>query len=126
MMLKLDELDHVAVAVADVARSSKWYQDVLGLEQRHQESWGDYPVFLCAGSSGLALFPAGEVEAAGGREVKMKHFAFRADRANFEQAQIELKKRGVDFEFQDHDIARSIYFHDPDGYTVEITTYQIA
>ena len=45
-MLKLDELDHIALTVQDVGRSATWYQDVLGLERRHEESWGDYPVFV--------------------------------------------------------------------------------
>jgi len=36
-----------------------------------------------------------------------------------------LKKRGIKFEFQDHEIAHSIYFRDPDGHQLEITTYQV-
>ncbi len=38
----------------------------------------------------------------------------------------ELKERGIDFEFEDHKIAHSIYFRDPDGFDLEITTYEIA
>ncbi len=53
----------------------------------------------------------------------MRHLAFRVDRANFETAQVELRARGVSFEFADHDIAHSIYFCDPDGHEIELTTY---
>jgi catechol 2,3-dioxygenase-like lactoylglutathione lyase family enzyme len=55
----------------------------------------------------------------------MLHLAFRADRENFLAAQQELKKRGIKFEFQDHEIAHSIYFRDPDGHQLEITTYDV-
>jgi catechol-2,3-dioxygenase len=41
-------------------------------------------------------------------------------------AQQELKTRGVAFEFQDHEISESIYFQDPDGHELEITTYEVA
>jgi len=37
----------------------------------------------------------------------------------------ELKKHGIKFEFQDHEIAHSIYFRDPDGHQLEITTYDL-
>ena len=39
-------LDHVAIAVADVERSRRFYADVLGLEREHQE-W-DVPVVMVA------------------------------------------------------------------------------
>ena len=55
----------------------------------------------------------------------MLHLAFRADRENFIAAQDELKKRGIKFEFQDHEISHSIYFYDPDGHQLEITTYEM-
>ena len=59
------------------------------------------------------------------REIRMLHLAFRANRENFLAAQRELQKRGIKFEFQDHEIAHSIYFRDPDGHQLEITTYDV-
>jgi len=56
----------------------------------------------------------------------MLHLAFRADRKNFLAAQDELKRRGIEFEFQDHEISHSIYFYDPDRHELEITTYDLA
>jgi len=52
------------------------------------------------------------------------HFAFRADRANFETARRELAAKGIVVSYQDHDISHSIYFSDPDGHRLEITTYE--
>ncbi len=56
----------------------------------------------------------------------MLHLAFRANRENFLAAQRELEKRGIKFEFQDHETSHSIYFRDPDGHQLEITTYDLA
>ena len=56
----------------------------------------------------------------------MLHLAFRADRKSFLAAQEELKHHGITFEFQDHEISHSIYFRDPDGHELEITTYELA
>ena len=124
----LQGLDHVAIAVRDVDAARRWYAEVLGLERRHQETWGDFPVMMAAGDTMLALFPrpadAPPDDGQGGKPA-LRHIAFRADRANFDRARRELARRGIDVEFQDHDIAHSIYFFDPDGYEVEITTYEL-
>ena len=53
------------------------------------------------------------------------HFAFGTDRRNFLVAQDELTNRGIAFQFQDHEISHSIYFSDPDGHQIEITTYEL-
>jgi catechol 2,3-dioxygenase-like lactoylglutathione lyase family enzyme len=72
------------------------------------------------------LFPANEEpKTSAHREIRMLHLAFRANRENFLGAQQELKQRGIKFEFQDHEIAHSIYFRDPDGHQLEITTYEV-
>lgn len=126
---QLEELDHIAITVTDLTRSVAWYRDVLGLEPRHQDLWGEVPTIMYTGSSGVALFPAETAEPAPkpdtARTLGMRHFAFRANRKNFEAAQRRLKELGVDFEFQDHEIADSIYFHDPDGHRLEIATYEV-
>ena len=125
----LDGLDHVALAVRDVARSAAWYQDVLGLERRHQAVWGDVPAVLVAGESGLALFPVqgSSPQPSPGRDVlTMRHVAFRVSAANFEKARRQLVARGIAIEFQDHQIAQSLYLHDPDGHEIELTTYELS
>lgn len=127
---RLESLDHVAIAVRDVDASRRWYAEILGLERRHRETWGDVPTMMCAGATMLALFPrpAGESEEERSRRAGrpgLRHIAFRADRANFDRARSELERRGIEIEFEDHEIAHSIYFTDPDGFALEITTYEI-
>jgi len=57
MSMELEALDHVGLTVTDVARSVRWYQEVLGLRRAHEEAWGDFPAVLEANGSGVALFP---------------------------------------------------------------------
>lgn len=125
--MKLEGLDHVALAVRDVEESVEWYIEVLGLERQHEGSWDGIPTFVGKGATGIALFPASESRKSLGKAdpARFLHLALRADRENFQGAQRELKKRGIDFHFEDHGIAHSIYFRDPDGHKLEITTYEV-
>src|SRR5438128_4018893 len=141
-LMQLDGIDHVALAVRDVERSAQWYIDVLGFKKRHEGMWNGIPTFVGKGKTAIALFPAhnrdsqtaparaGEIDpvAAATRirpVANMLHLAFRADRKNFLVAQEELKRRRIKFAFQDHEICHSIYFRDPDGHELEITTYEL-
>ena len=127
-MFNLEGIDHVALAVRDVERSAKWYVEVLGFERRHQGMWDGIPVFIGKGTTSIALFPvrSNERSTSSARgEVKMLHLALRADQQNFLAAQEELTQRGIQFEFQDHEISHSIYFSDPDDHKLEITTYDL-
>lgn len=126
--MKLQHLDHIAITVSDMERSIRWYQEVLGMERRFAEVWGAAPAMMMLGNSGVALFPArtpNPQSRPDNNTLAMRHFAFRAARADFEQAQADLRTRGIDFEFQDHVVSQSIYFHDPDGHELEITTYEV-
>ncbi len=126
--MQLEGIDHVALAVRDVEEAAKWYADVLGFEQRYDRMWDGIPTFIGKGNTAIALFPArgGDSKpATRTSKIRMLHLAFRANRGNFLGAQEELKRRGIKFEFQDHVISRSIYFRDPDGHELEITTYEL-
>jgi catechol 2,3-dioxygenase-like lactoylglutathione lyase family enzyme len=125
--MQLEGLDHVALAVRDVDASVNWYLEVLGLERQHEGAWDGVPIFVGKGASGIALFPASEAKLSLGKSdpARFLHLAWRADRENFQRAQGELKERGIAFHFEDHGIAHSIYFRDPDGHALEITTYEL-
>jgi catechol 2,3-dioxygenase-like lactoylglutathione lyase family enzyme len=126
-VIDVEGIDHVALSVRDVERSAQWYMEVLGFERRYQEMWDGVPVFIGKGTTALALFPVNSNERASFArgQVRMLHLALRANRQNFLAAQEELKRRGIKFESQDHEISHSIYFRDPDGHKLEITTYDL-
>jgi catechol-2,3-dioxygenase len=89
--------------------------------------WEGVPVFVARDKTALALFPAGSEHP---NRLPRKpdgvlHLAMRANRKNFVAAQRDLTNRGIPFHFQDHEISHSIYFRDPDGIELEITTYEL-
>jgi catechol 2,3-dioxygenase-like lactoylglutathione lyase family enzyme len=120
-------LDHVALSVSDLRRSSAFYADVLGLERAYDE-WHE-PVFMVAEGTGVALFSTESHESSGDPDarppVRFLHVAFRVDREGFDAARAELSERGIETTFADHGAAHSIYFDDPDGHKVELTTYEV-
>lgn len=98
---------------------------VLGFEHVFVGHGGGEPVILKLGTTFLTLFreKTKEKPAANGRAW---HLALRAATyADFEAAQEDLKAKGVSFQFQDHEISHSIYFSDPDGFLLEVTTYDV-
>ncbi len=117
----------MALAVRDVERAADWYCDLLGFERRFKGRWGGVPVFVGKDTTALALFPVSSAEptARPRGSITMLHLAFRTSGSGFLAAQRELAARGIEFHFQDHEISRSIYFRDPDGHDLEITTYDV-
>ena len=123
--VRLKRLDHVSLNVSDRRRSIEWYRDVLGLQPRGEAKQDDWPVFLGEFGSCVALFQAQSQTAERAPEsVGLRHVAFMvAGTEDLEQAQARLREHGVEFRFEDHGNAHSVYFSDPDGNVLELTTY---
>ena len=122
--MDLQRLDHVSLNVSDRPRSIVWYRDVLGLEQRGEARRDDWPVFMGEFGACVALFqaqvgaPERQPESTG-----LRHVAFMVERDELARAEARLRGLGVDFRFEDHGNAHSLYFPDPDNNTIELTTY---
>lgn len=121
---EIDNLDHVAIRVADLNRSANWYQNILGLKKYRLEKWGDFPIFLLAGKSGIALFPEKENDSTTSKS-DIDHFAFNVTNENFLKAKTEFDQKGIKYVFKDHYYFHSLYLQDPDNHTVELTTIMI-
>ena len=127
-MFQLERIDHVAITVSNIENSIKWYREVLGLERYYEGEWDGVPIMMGKGGTCIALFKVKSENpnpAPDRNTIAMMHLAFRADRGNFELAQKSLNDAGISFRFSDHDISHSIYFRDPDGHEIEITTYEL-
>ena len=126
--IEIEFLDHVAIRVADLEASAKQYQKVLGLKRYQLPEWGDFPIFLLSGKTGIALFPANTRDTKlepTSRNVKIDHFAFNVTNENFEKAKKRYVELNLAFDIQDHHYFDSIYTKDPDGLTVELTTIKV-
>ena len=95
-MFAADRLDHVAFTARDLEALARWYETVFGMRRVHADAWpdldGGHPLVLCAGTVCVALFRAREGVAPRPADPAdpNEHFALALDRANFEQARIDL------------------------------------
>jgi len=122
---KLDFLDHVAINVKDLDASVAWYERVLGLKRYQLEKWGEFPIFMLSGKTGVALFPANMNEPkldATSNTIKIDHFAFQVSQEAFAKAKQHYETLGLTFTVKNHHYFHSIYTKDLDGHTVELTT----
>ena len=132
-------IDHVELFVPDRRAAAEWYRRVLGFEiLRDFEFWSEDaggPLMISpdGGRTKLALFegpPAGRAR----EEVGIRRIAFATDGAGF----LTFLKRLDSIELDDarggritadrvvdHDAAFSIYFVDPWGTPLELTTYDV-
>lgn len=123
--MHLEQIDHLALRCASIEVTKEWYVNTLGFEHVFQGHGGGIPIILRLGSTFLTLFPRKENHQVLADD-RAWHLALRATTyADFQSAQSELQSRGVSFKFQDHEISHSIYFFDPDGFLLEITTYDV-
>ena len=123
--IEIEFLDHVAIRVKDMDISVEWYQRVIGLKKYQLPEWGDFPIFMLSGKSGVALFPANLADTQlepNSKNIKIDHFAFNVTNENFEKAKKKYAELNLIFTIQDHHYFHSIYTKDPDGHTVELTT----
>jgi catechol 2,3-dioxygenase-like lactoylglutathione lyase family enzyme len=126
--IEINFLDHVAIRVNDLSVSADWYQKVLGLKKYQLPEWGEFPIFMLSGKSGIALFPANlsdPVANLKSKNVRIEHFAFNVNRESYELAKKRYAHMGLDYREQDHHYFDSIYTEDPDGHTVELTTIKV-
>ncbi len=100
-------LNHVALNVTDVARSSEFYQKRLGLKVLRQSS---HNAFLGAGGNNfVALFRS--------RVARMNHYAYTIERYDAADSVKKLEAVGLEAKRQED----RVYFHDPDGLQVQLT-----
>ena len=133
------QVDHVELFVPDRHEAARWYEHVLGLQILPEyQQWADDPhgplmISSDGGNTKLALF---EGQPQGSRPTSGFHLvAFRVNADGF----IEFLRRLGELQLKDHrdrlvtpdsavdhEQAFSVYFSDPYGHRLEMTTYDHA
>jgi len=125
MAPSLNGFDHIHVHVTDRAASEQWYGRVLGLSRVPElAAWasGGGPLTLsdASGKVHLALFQSSAQASRSTIALGVSASEFLAWRKHLEA---ELARP---IQVEDHQLAWSLYFSDPDGNPYEITTYEHA
>jgi catechol 2,3-dioxygenase-like lactoylglutathione lyase family enzyme len=122
--MRVHELDHIVLDVADVERSLDWYTGLLGLEGDRVEQW----------RAGEVPFPSVRVHAGCIIDLfrtdrtgeNMNHLCLVVDRADVDAVATDERFTVVDGpgpRYGARGNGWSIYVVDPDGNTVELRSY---
>ncbi len=131
-------LHHFAWRCRDSEETRRFYEDVLGLplvhviKSDHVPSTGEFCPYVhiffeMADGSSMAFFDLGDDTAAlpsPNTPAWVNHIALRVDSVDaLRAAKARLESAGVEvLGITDHEIIESIYFFDPNGLRVELTT----
>ena len=123
--MQIKELGHVVLYVRDLARSERFYKDVLGFHE--VTKMGDRAAMFSSGRTHheLLLIAVGEdaTPIPDGRRVGMYHFGLKVGETDDElrEAIKTCQDNGVTIVgASDHTVTHSLYILDPDGNEIEL------
>jgi catechol 2,3-dioxygenase-like lactoylglutathione lyase family enzyme len=124
--------DHLALPVFDAARTYHFYTEVLQLplvDALSGDDWGGKPwlmMFFGTGSGQLLALCAlrgAKPPRPDGLPGDVRHYAFSvASGAEQEKWKARLRDHDIAFSEEDHGAQHSIYFCDPNGIVLEVTS----
>ena len=137
-MFRVLQIDHVELFVPDRYEAARWYERVLGLRIVPEcEAWavdgGPLMISSDEGSTKLALFEGQPVPSP--QTAAFRRVAFRVTAGGFAEflrclPDLALTDAGrhavTPASVIDHQLSYSIYFSDPYGHLLEVTTYDYA
>ena len=130
--MEVKELGHVVLYVRDLARSSRFYGDVLGWRRIMDGSTGPspFPAAAFSAPSGrthheLLLIEVGQdaTPIPAGRRVGMYHFGLKVGDTDDELREAAATLAANDVPVlgaSDHGVTHSLYIADPDGNEIEL------
>ena len=128
----VDAVDHIELYVEDQIRSIKWYDEIFGFKIiKELEFWSKSkggPLFIgnMKNNIKIALFKGNQRN-----DGSIRRIAFSVSGKNFlyflhrlsDSPVFSFEKKITKDNVVDHDISYSIYFNDPDGNKLELTSY---
>lgn len=134
-MFKVLQIDHVELFVPDRYEAAGWYERVLGLQVvKECEDWardgGPLMISSDGGRTKLALFEGRPTSAADTAAFRRVAFSVTGEQfleflRRIPDLQLNDSRGGVvaDTASVDHEMSFSIYFNDPFGHQLEVTSY---
>ena len=117
--LKVTGIDHVVLYVGDLARSKRFYIDLLGMTVAHET---EHQCFLhCGAGQQVALFEAAAYGATVHANTEMNHMAMRLASGEYEEVKGRLEAEGLTVTGRRAD-PTCLYFSDPDGHRLQVLT----
>ena len=116
-------LEHVNISVSDPERMA----DLLGRLAGWRRRWegpsllGGRTIHCGDDNAYVALYHHPEISGPFAKGLPLQHVALVVD--DLDAAQERLRSHAVEYRYEDHGNALSLYFDDPDGHVVELTTY---
>src|SRR6266508_2299273 len=107
----MPRIDHVAVETGDPEATAEFYEFVFGARIVKTEG---HPVMAYVGNTGFAFHEQGGPG---------NHIGVRVSEEEREALKRRLDDAGIEWTERDHDIAKSVFYRDPDGRQLEAITY---
>jgi catechol 2,3-dioxygenase-like lactoylglutathione lyase family enzyme len=126
-MIDLKGVVHFSIPVSDLARSRKFYTEIVGLKLvRDGSAFG--MVFLQAGNDHVNLTKSEGSLVRSATDCRRAHHAFKVDADQYDATKAFLASKGVEvFEEEDRKtgvfVGRQCYIRDPDGTVIEFTEW---
>ena len=122
--LPLTSVNHVGRITEKLEASRAFYRDVLGFKEIPRPNF-DFPgawLYRCGLQIHLIVNPAIDLKD-GPIEARDNHLAFYVE--NVDEIESLLERHGVPYRvnIQGGTGLKQIFFHDPDGHTIETATY---
>jgi catechol 2,3-dioxygenase len=123
--MKIRALGHVVLRVTDRARAEQFYNGLLGLPicARYDENGFKMAFFSLGNHHDFAVMEvSGEGSSTAESAVGLHHVAFNIGKNldDLREAKAKLEAAGIVPATIDHEVAKSLYFADPDGNGVEL------
>jgi catechol 2,3-dioxygenase-like lactoylglutathione lyase family enzyme len=117
--LKVTGIDHVVIYVSDLARSKRFYIDLLGMEIAQET---EHQCFLhCGAGQQVALFEAAAYGATLNANSELNHMALRLASGEYAEVKARLEAEGLTVTGRRAD-PNCLYFSDPDGHRLQVLT----
>jgi len=116
-MVPIRGVYEIAIRVKDLAKAEAFYRTVLGLEVGERDESRRWLFLRAGGQAGMVVLQEDR------GDWPAQHLAFTVEEADIERAAATLREQGIAVEgpmFYAWMPAKSVYFSDPDGHSLEL------